>query len=407
MTLARERAAAEAHVEAGVAWLGHGECARAEAELTLALARDSGCPGAPVGLARVCFRSGRLLDALGLLRGALERDPADLDAQLLLAVCRSQLVPAGAFEPALSRAVELLLVLPPADLVPWDPARRVAAAAANLEALRTAVAERPRYADRRLALASKLLVEGEAWQAAAELESALAINPEYLEARLLAARAYLEQDRPEVALDHLRGALRVHPDYPDLHFWSGLALARARRFSQSAKSLERALGLNRHFARAQRLRAMVCHALGRTQEALRAARCGWVREEDVVRGTRWRCRPGRRIVDEPENPFENQTPEEALLVAAIRLQPSYPDLRLQLARVRRARGDLVQARAACREALAIEPAYPEARLELGRLELDLGSAPRAVPLLRQVVLERPRWADARALLARASQALPR
>jgi tetratricopeptide (TPR) repeat protein len=220
----------------------------------------------------------------------------------------------------------------------------------------------------------------------------------------LAARAYLEQDRPEAGLGHLQEALRAHPDYADLHYWSGLAHAKAGRFSESAQALERALGLNRHFARAQRVQAVVCYALGHTREALRAARCGLVREEDVVRGMISWQKSRRQVACVPDDPAENGTPEEALLVAAIRFHPGYPDLRLQLARARRAGGDPVRARAACRQALVIEPNYPEARLELARLELDLGGPSRAVPLLREVVAERPRWADARALLIRASQA---
>src|SRR5262249_58240974 len=135
-----------------------------------------------------------------------------------------------------------------------------------------------RWRDLRCGLGGLLLAAGEPEAAIAELREAVAIHPRYLQARIEGVRAELEARRPAEAAVHAAEAAGAFPDYPDLHFWLGLCRARTGDLEGAEKALERAVEINRQFARAQRLLGLVLHARGRDDEALGALRRGFARD---------------------------------------------------------------------------------------------------------------------------------
>ena len=338
--------------------------------------------------ARAWYRSGRYGEALELLARARADERQDLDVPLLIAVCRAALGDPAGVPGALDQGLELLLTRCPLALLPLDPLEELVGRG---QGTADPGPTRTDFADHRARRALRLLHAGRCHEALDESEAALGLNPTYVAARLLAARVSLMLGQTEAASGHLMQALAVHPEYPDLLAWLGLARARARRFAEAATALESALRVNRRFARAARLQAVVEHALARTGEALRAARRSilWQRAGPSIDPGAVRASDGAVHDDEAD------------LLRAIAVHPSYPDLHLALARHRRLEGRWMAAREACRRALALAPSLPQAAFELSRIELGLGKPDRTIQGLATVLRSRPGWADAHALLGRA------
>jgi tetratricopeptide (TPR) repeat protein len=421
--------AAEARAQRGLA-LFHAACdAQAEAELSRALAARPMHPHARYYRARVYHRSGRFREAVTDLECAIAQRPGETDLHLLLAVCSARRGDGRRAADAMVRAFGLFGqapcvsagCAPPArgsgrrggpqrgdrkadPLARWSAiatrvpgrARGIAQAAPAppaLEAMTRAVAERPSYADLRLRLALLLIETGSIAEAEVELERALRINPRYLEARLLLARLRLDRGRARWAVRLLEEALATHPGYPDLHFWLGLAHFRAGDAGRAVPALEAAVTLNREFARAQRVLGIVRFRMGRGNEALRSLERGFTRDREI--------REARHAGRWPRLSAGAPGPEEAGLRRAIALQPDYPDLHLELARARHARGDLEHAVEYCHAALGLKPDYSAAAMELARIELARGRPGEAEALLAGLVRRHFHWADAHALLGRA------
>jgi tetratricopeptide (TPR) repeat protein len=381
--------AVEACARRALAAFHAGRYAIAERELDHAVR----LPGAPHALryyrARVFQRSGRIAEALAELERARDCGPACCESSLLEAVCLAEAGEGVRARAALERARVLGFPLPSRP-----PRAGGAPAPEGLAEAARAVAECPEYADRRLRYAVRLEDAGALEEAAAQVALALALNPGYLEARLGAARLALERGEPSVAIAHLEEAARLRPTYPDVHFLLALAYSRGEHWGNAQAAAERAVELNRHFGRAQRLLGLALHARGHDQDALRAVRRGLVRDRELAPAAErshpaaWAARPA--------------DPERSLA-----LQPDYPDLHVALARARRAAGALESARDAYRTALRLCPDYAEAALELAMIEMDDGRVGAGVTLLEDVVRRRPDWRDAHRLLVRARRAAAR
>jgi len=378
--------AVEACARRALAAFHAGRYAIAERELDHAVR----LPGAPHALhyyrARVFQRSGRIAEALAELERARDSGPTCCESSLLEAVCLAEAGEGVRARAALERARVLGFPLPSRP-----PRAGGAAAPERLADAAHAVAERPEFADRRLRYAVRLEEAGALEEAAAQVALALALNPGYLDARVSAARLALERGEPSVAIAHLEEAARLRPAYPDVQFLLALAHSRLELWGNAEAAAERAVELNRHFGRAQRLLGLALHARGRHQDGLRAVRRGLVRDRELA--------PAAERSHPVAWAARRADPERALA-----LQPDYPDLHVALARARRAAGALESARDAYRTALRLSPDYAEAALELAMVELDDGRVGAGVTLLEDVVRRRPDWRDAHRLLVRARRA---
>jgi tetratricopeptide (TPR) repeat protein len=365
-------------------------------------------------------RCGRLDDAIADLQAALADHPRYGEALQLLAVCLGQKqdeVGAGmALDAALGEGYPLPHTVRGLDGAAWDSAEtrpvpdamvvagpgrsaaesqecyRAGDLAGAVEAMRREVREHPRWPDRRFRLGTLWLESGEFEWALLELEEALAIHPRYLSARKLAVRAALEFGDAARAVRHAERAVADFPAYPDLHYWLGLARARASALADAEVALRQAVELNRQFARAQRLLGLVLLARGQRDEAIRALRRGFTRDREL---------PGEALRSAAQLlGLESSGGVAAELRRAIAIQPDYPDLHVALARAHRASGSLEDARDAYRRALQLAPQYDAAELELALVELALGAMANAEARLATLAERRPQWPDVLALLGR-------
>jgi len=91
---------------------------------------------------------------------------------------------------------------------------------------------------------------------------------------------------------------------------------------RAVEPLERAVTLNRQFARAQRLLGLVYHALGRSDDALRAVRRGLARESEAPRAA----------LAESQLLYEmgDVAGSEQALRRALAVSPDWPDLHMAM-----------------------------------------------------------------------------
>lgn len=104
--------------------------------------------------------------------------------------------------------------------------------------------------------------------------------------------------------------------------------------------------------------------------------------------------------------LELDRPEDAIheLQRALRLCPTFHDIRLQLVDLLRRRGESERARGELSLILQFQPDHHDAKALLGLLECETGDRQRGIRLLRAVLEERPRHGLARVYLRHAEQA---
>ncbi len=199
-------------------------------------ALSSAVPGEPIGLHRLGLalaEKGELLRAEALLERAVERDPADLEAWVVLARIAEH---DGRLEVSAAH---------------W--ARAVQSAPENQEVLLNAgrVALRRRQLPEAQAYFGALLAQG------GDAETAVKVAFAWLAARQLTqAGEVLEQARARV-------------DEPRLHYYAGLVFERSREYARAAQAFAAAAALPEDLALDARLHRAACLSrLGRHKEAL-------------------------------------------------------------------------------------------------------------------------------------------
>jgi len=310
--------------------LAHAQCfSRAERELASVLAHAPGSAPARLLRARLFERSGRVGEALDDLARLADSGHRSVAGVLLEACCRAALRDRAGFREALDRATALALEQPAQVMTetqaPDPPTRR-----ALLPKLRRAVALRPAEPGSRIALAELLLDLGEGCEAELHLDAASVSRPGDSTVAILRGRALLERGAAADAVRVFEALAGFRAAPPDVCGWLGLARYHLGDLAGARSALERALLGNRRYAAAWRALALVHHAAGDLAAAARAARQAQVRhrERPEVAAAALEC--------------VAHAPDPAGLAAlrrAVRLQSSYPDLRLSLARALRATGE--------------------------------------------------------------------
>ncbi len=217
------------------------------------------------------------------------------------------------------------------------------------------------------------------------LAEALQHDPDLHAARIALARWLLDRGLLEQALDVLEGgreAAAVAATLLDVEAaaWGALPLPRLEALADRHPGCVEVLRLLAH-------RAMDARRLSLARDALAGLR---------------RLVPGAAATVEVERRLavacNDGAGQRELLERLLDLDPNQPDLRVRIARLRAAAGELEGARRALAGGLERAPTHVDLLLEAARVERLLGDDPAAVRLARRVLELRPQSADARRLL---------
>lgn len=211
-------------------------------------------------------------------------------------------------------------------------------AADAVRELKAILAVDPRLADAHLLLGVAYRMVGSpdlTGEIKAEFQQALALNPKLVQARYFLAHVYLDLGRPEQARREMEAALAQAPGQPQLLALLGEAERQAGNPTRSRDLNRTALEADASFDEARYYLALALFDLGQREDAVREL-------ERVVRS-------GPKVVDPylslGEAHLEAGRVDEALasLEQGSRIDPSRPEVRVQLARAYRLKGMLVRA----------------------------------------------------------------
>jgi tetratricopeptide (TPR) repeat protein len=211
-------------------------------------------------------------------------------------------------------------------------------AADAVRELKAILAVDPRLADAHLLLGVAYRMVGSpdlTGEIKAEFQQALALNPKLVQARYFLAHVYLDLGRPEQARREMEAALAQAPGQPQLLALLGEAERQAGNPARSRDLNRTALEADASFDEARYYLALALFDLGQREDAVREL-------ERVVRS-------GPKVVDPylslGEAHLDAGRVDEALasLEQGSRIDPSRPEVRVQLARAYRLKGMLVRA----------------------------------------------------------------
>jgi tetratricopeptide (TPR) repeat protein len=236
-----------------------------------------------------------------------------------------------------------------------------------IEALGVASELNPRHLLAQVALGDCYLKMGDVREAEARYQRALDLQPDYAAAYDGLARLREALGRPDDAVDYYRRAIEANAGYPDAHLNLGDLYQRQGRLEEAASLLLKAIQIRPDFAAAFNRLGVVFARQHLRQEAIAA------------------LREAERL--EPKNPFhpftlgrnyvELGSPARAreALERALALDPSFPEVYIELAKLKRGEGDYTGALATLVEGLG-RVGDPQDR-ELLQAERDRFDAERA------------------------------
>jgi tetratricopeptide (TPR) repeat protein len=177
------------------------------------------------------------------------------------------------------------------------------------------------------------------------------------------------------------------------------------QFRQARWCFEQALEVNPGYVEASLNLTVTCNEMGEYGvglRSLRLAQSGEKQSNDSFR--RGKLASAHR--DLARAYLELDRPEDAIheLERALRLCPTFHDIRLQLVDLYRRRGESERARGELSLILQFQPDHYDAKALLGLMECETGDQQRGIRLLRAVLSERPRHGLARLYLRHAEQA---
>ena len=239
-------------------------------------------------------------------------------------------------------------------------------------------------------------------EAKAELVQAASLDPSFVPARFYLASMYLEQGRPAQAKEEMESALTQAPGRPQFLAILGEAERQLKNPKRSADLNRQALQADDSFAQARYYLALALFDLQQREEAVREL-------ERIVSSGAKVVEPylslGTAYIDAGRTDAALQT-----LRQGIQIDPRRPDVRIQLARAYRLKGQFLQAReqlklAAPANAPAPGSTYSQQQvdtdlsLETGLLELQQGRLAAAAAALSNVLKMDPDQGPANRALA--------
>jgi tetratricopeptide (TPR) repeat protein len=208
-----------------------------------------------------------------------------------------------------------------------------------IEALGVASELNPRHLLAQVTLGDCYLKMGDVREAEARYQRALDLQPDYAAAYDGLARLRESLGRPDDAIDYYRRAIEANAGYPDAHLNLGDLYQRLGRLEEAVSLLLKAIQIRPDFAAAFNRLGVVLARQHLRQEAIAA------------------LREAERL--EPRNPFHPFT-----------LGRNYLEL-----------GSPARAREALERALALDPSFPEVYIELAKLKRREGDYPGALATL--------------------------
>ncbi len=220
----------------------------------------------------------------------------------------------------------------------------------------------------------------------------------------------LEQAKERFAVDDYYGAIHLLEElvasgraFADAHHLLGLCYYMIGQRERALEAVERALELNPRYLEALMHRGVVLSALGRVeeaQEAFAAARAAAAGERGGIP-----AHHADKLANQHAQLGEAYAEAGALsqaieqYQAALKLGPTFQDLRYRLARLLLQAGRVLEAREELERLLAARPGSPEARSALGLACYLSGDVASARAIWSALAAERPNDARVQAYLA--------
>ncbi len=216
---------------------------------------------------------------------------------------------------------------------------------------------------------------------------------DHLKQLLLLGREHYQKREYDKAEYLLRQVVAQTDKFADVHHMLGVILHSRGDFQQAEQHFEKAVELNPNYTEAQLNLMVTYNDLGKYDKA-----------RTLYASMRTRSQGSDRQLDpfakgkianmhaELSNAYHDvgMIPEAILeLEKAVRLCPTFADLRTRLGVLLKDSGDLARAREHFEMAKQINPKYLQARVQLGVLALSAGESTRAAEEFRAVLAEDP------------------
>jgi len=333
--------------------------------------------------------AGRFQDADGLAQRMLQRNPNDVDAQILHANALAGLKDMDGAVEAFEKAVEMdpqrassYSDLGSAQAVKGDKDKAEAA-------FRKAIQINPNSASAHLSLANFLWANGKLDEAEKEMRRGLELDPKNITGNRAMAMYYMVTKRPAAAEPHLKVVAELTPG-PNAKYFLSEYYLRQGRVDEARAVLQPLLKVDDSFIGGSVRLARVEVFAGKNDEAHRLIEGVLAREPKNAEALITR---GKLYLSEG-----NTVNALSTLKTATEANPRSIEAQLALAQTYAARGAIREATTAYNDALKLNGNDLDARLGLARLQINNGSAAEALPLIVKVVEERPQHLEARLLL---------
>jgi putative PEP-CTERM system TPR-repeat lipoprotein len=333
--------------------------------------------------------AGQFADAQGLAQRMQQRDPNDVEAQILLANALAGLKNMEGAVQAFEKAVEL----DPNRATTYSELGAIRLSTGNNQAaeaaFRKAVELDPKSASAHLSLSNYLWATGDLAGAEQSMRTALALAPKDVTANRAMAMYYMVTNKAEAAEPHLKLVAEGVPGPQPKYFLSEYYL-RFHRVEDARAILQPLLKDDAAFVGASVRLARIEASAKKNAEAHRLLEGALAREPKNPEALVMR---GKLYLTE-----NNTVNALSTLQTAVEANPRSVEAHVALAQTYVARGASKEAATAFNDALKIDGTHVEARLGLARVQINDGSAADAVPLVLKIVEEHPRNLEARLLL---------
>ena len=177
--------------------------------------------------------------------------------------------------------------------------------------------------------------------------------------------------------------------YPDVFNHLGVIYHLSGRLPEARWCFEQALELNPEYLEASLNLTVTCNELGEYGSSVRTIRRAQRGTEDTNDAFR-RGKVANTHRTLAQAYLELGRPEDAVheYGRALRLCPQFHDIRMELVRLLRIRGDVQRAREELALILQLDPKHQDARAMMGVLEMEAGDRDQGLQHLRAVVAER-------------------
>ncbi len=217
-----------------------------------------------------------------------------------------------------------------------------------------------------------------------------------------AANAHYDRAEYPLAQPYYEKLVQQGLRYPDVFNRLGVIYHLGGRLAEARWCFQQALEVNSGYLEAALNLSVTCNELGEYGSGVRTLERAQ-RQTDTSNDAYRRGKVANVHRSLARAYMDLDRPEDAMheLGRALRLCPSFHDIRLELAKILRLRGNARGAREELMLILQLEPEHHDARALLGVMEIEIGDHAQGVQHLRTVVAQRADHPVARAYLQQA------